>query len=163
MEIEKRQPEIGKKAWNIVRVMVYMMRRSNAKRKMMVELNSLMKKGKNASKALSKLILHHHHHYSCRSNDVNASFVSPRDYEFSCSNTPLPKRKKHGQHYQAEELKVMHKVLGILSRYEEVEASPAGGVDKDAEEFINKFYRELKKQRPIDALATPSPYHQWAT
>ncbi|KAG6389124.1 hypothetical protein SASPL_150583 [Salvia splendens] len=104
---------------------MYMMRRSKVKRKIMVELNTLVNK----------------------------------DYEFSCSNTPLPKRKK--SHHYDNDLKAMHKAFGILSRYDVVEASPfPGGVDKDAEEFINKFYRELKKQRPAE---TPSPYREWTT
>ncbi|KAH6796864.1 hypothetical protein C2S52_021418 [Perilla frutescens var. hirtella] len=185
MEIEKGAPEIGQKLWNIVRIMFYMMRRSKAKTKIMVELNMLVKKGKNAGKAISNLILHHHHHHysalTCRSNDVTASFISPREYEFSCSNTPLYKRRNHHHHhnYQAEELKLMHKVFGILSRYDMVEASPPAAtqpfsaadsddqlqlqVDKDAEEFIKKFYRELKKQKPLAALESPSPYREWAS
>ncbi|XP_047968797.1 uncharacterized protein LOC125212625 [Salvia hispanica] len=158
MEIGKRQPKIATKIWNIVRIAMYMMRRSKVKRKIMVELNTLVNKGKKGAKA----ILDHHHHYSCRSNDTaNTAFVSARDYEFSCSNTPVPKRKNRHNHQYDNDLKVMHKAFGILSRYDIVEASPFhGGVDKDAEEFINKFYRELKKQRPAE---TPSPYREWTT
>lgn len=32
-------------------------------------------------------------------------------------------------------------------------------VDKDAEEFIKKFYKDLKQQKKIAALESPSPYH----
>lgn len=35
-------------------------------------------------------------------------------------------------------------------------------VDKDAEEFINKFYKNLKQQKRMAALESPSPYHIWA-
>lgn len=35
-------------------------------------------------------------------------------------------------------------------------------VDKDAEEFIKKFYKDLKQQRRVAALDSPSPYHIWA-
>ncbi|KAL1532895.1 hypothetical protein AAHA92_32853 [Salvia divinorum] len=159
MEIEKRKPKVATKIWNIVGIAVYMMTRSKVKRKLMVEFNTLVKKGKKGAKAINNLIADHHHHYLCRSNDTaNTAFVSARDYEFSCSNTPLPKRKNR-HHY--EDLKVMHKALGILSRYDVVEVPPFySGVDKDAEEFINNFYRELKKERPAE---TPSPYREWTT
>ncbi|KAG8367352.1 hypothetical protein BUALT_Bualt16G0063200 [Buddleja alternifolia] len=151
----------------------------------MVDLHMLVKKGKIASKALT-----------CQSNDsVNMSFISPRDYEFSCSNSPIfPSKRKthHHNQYQADqELKVMQKMFDILNRYDVVEASPLPGfgpspvvrqlrvtdspfsemkeitekqqqVDKDAEEFINKFYKDLKNQKKIAALESPSPYHLWA-
>ncbi|KAM3383179.1 hypothetical protein P3S68_008754 [Capsicum galapagoense] len=35
-------------------------------------------------------------------------------------------------------------------------------VDKDAEEFIKKFYKELKQQKKIASLESPSPYHVYA-
>lgn len=208
MEIEKSPPEIAKKLWNIVRIVLYMMRKSISKSKIVVDLHMLIKRGKIAGKAIGNLMLHlHHHHHNyysaltCRSNDINTSFVSPREYEFSCSNTPLfasfhSKRKNHHHHqrlhYQAEELKVMRKVVDILNHYDAVEASPSATlpgfgrspmvrqlrvtdspfpikdaeendeVDQDAEEFIKNFYKDLKKQKRIAALESPSPYHLWA-
>ncbi|KAK4432984.1 hypothetical protein Salat_1060600 [Sesamum alatum] len=205
MEIEKSPPEIAKKLWNIVRIVFYMMRKGIAKSKIMLDLHTLLKRGKIASKAAigNLLMLHHHHHHNnnyysaltCRSNDINASFVSPREYEFSCSNSPvvygLSKRRNH-RHHRPEELKVMHKVLDILNRYDVVEASsplpgfgrsPAGRqlrvtdspfpvkdpeekhdqVDRDCEEFIKNFYKDLKNQKRIAAgVESPSPYHVWA-
>ncbi|KAI3447027.1 hypothetical protein Pfo_003692 [Paulownia fortunei] len=203
MEIEKSPPEIAKKLWNIVRIVFYMMRKSIAKSKIMVDLHMLLKRGKLASKAIGNLMLHHHHNYysalTCRSNDINMSFVSPREYEFSCSNSPVypsyhSKRKNNHHRHQAEEHKVMHKVFDILNRYDVVEASPLTTlpgfghspmvrqlrvtdspfmnkdaedqnhqVDKDAEEFIKKFYKDLKNQKRIAALESPSPYHLWAS
>ncbi|KAL0345185.1 UNVERIFIED_CONTAM: hypothetical protein Sradi_4349800 [Sesamum radiatum] len=195
MEIEKSPPEIAKKLWNIVRIVFYMMRKSLAKSKIMLDLHMLLKRGKLASKAaIGNLMLHHHHHYSaltCRSNDVATSFVSPREYEFSCSNSPAYRRNHVQRHHQPDhhDLKVMHKVFDILNRYDVVEASPLPGfghspvgrqlrvtdspfpvkdpeenhqVDRDCEEFIKKFYKDLKNQKRVAALESPSPYHVWA-
>ncbi|KAL0315685.1 UNVERIFIED_CONTAM: hypothetical protein Sradi_5446700 [Sesamum radiatum] len=198
MEMEKSPPEIAKKLWNIVRIVFYMMRKSLAKSKIMLDLHMLLKRGKLASKAaIGNLMLHHHHNHNyysaltCRSNDVTTSFISPREYEFSCSNSPAygpSKRRNHvNRHHQPDhDLKVMHKVFDILNRYDVVEASPLPGfgrspvgrqlrvtdspfpvkdpeenhqVDRDCEEFIKKFYKDLKNQKRIAALESPSPYH----
>ncbi|GFP86726.1 hypothetical protein PHJA_000816400 [Phtheirospermum japonicum] len=180
MEIEKNPPDIDKKLWNIVRIVLYMMRKNIAKSKiLMVDLQMLLKRGKIASKAK----VSYYSALTCRSNDISKSFISPRDYEFSCSNTPLYPSKRR-QAAQDDQLKLMHNVLGILNRYDAdvmeasspplapspnnvmdnkgdtVEINNSGQVDKDAEEFINKFYKDLMKQKRLAALDSPSPlYH----
>ncbi|KAI3443723.1 hypothetical protein Pfo_000388 [Paulownia fortunei] len=201
MEIEKSPSEIAKKFWSIVRTAFYMMRKSLSKSKLVLHLHMLLKRGKVASKAIGNLMLTHNHNYystlTCRSNDVNKSFLSPQEYEFSCSNSPvyssyLSKRKNHHLHrrrqghYQEEELNVVQNMLDVWNHYDAIEASPLPGfgcspkvrqlrvtdspfplkdteehhqVDKDAEEFIKKFYKDLKDQKRIAALESPSPYH----
>lgn len=188
------------KLWNIVRVALFMLKKGILKSKIMV-----VKRGKAVA---GSLMLHHHYvALTCRSDDSHLSFVSPRDYEFSCSNSPAfpfhANKRKHHRHltrvprssYQYNDVstvKAVQKVLIEMLNRENVEAanspvmtlpgfgkSPTGRqlkitdspfalnddddvdgdaqVDKAAEEFINKFYRDLDLQRTMAAL--DSPYH----
>ncbi|KAE9613981.1 hypothetical protein Lal_00016445 [Lupinus albus] len=140
MEIEPNQPVVAKKLWNIVRVLFFMFRKGIAKSKILVDFNMLLKRGKLAGKALvNNLMLHHHHFaaaFACRHHDTNLSFISPREYEFSCSNSPtIPfhtiKRKHHYsnrlskscQYDDVSTLSAVQRVLEMLNN-EKVEASP---------------------------------------
>ncbi|XP_073278698.1 uncharacterized protein [Primulina huaijiensis] len=196
--MENSPKEIGKKYWSMLKIMLYMMRKGVCKSKLLLDFHMLLSQGKLASKAINKLILHSHQTYfaafTCRSDDAHMSFISPREYEFSCSNTPVSKRKNNRHHqyhglcrHTAQEINVVQKVFQILKDYDDddntPEASPAPRgtcmaadsletklkdadknhqVDKDAEVFIKKFYKDLKNQKRIAALESPSPYHKWA-
>ena len=81
-----------------------MLRKGLSNRKLLVDLNMMLKRGnKIASKAIGNLMFHHHHHNDHR----KVSFTSaPCEYEFSCSNTPtyslpfhISKRRHHHHHY----------------------------------------------------------------
>ncbi|KAF8364719.1 hypothetical protein HHK36_033306 [Tetracentron sinense] len=170
----------------------------------MVELHLMIKRGKIAGKAIGNLMFHHHHsNFSCRSHDPHLSFVSPREYEFSCSNSPafpfyFTKRKTHHSytnrhhHYSIDDdddmttVNAVKKMLEMLNNNDVTEASPItlpgfgrspmvrqlritdspfplrdadedSHVDKAAEEFIEKFYKDLKLQNKMVGLLTP--YH----
>ena len=90
MEIEASRPVVAKKVWNMVRVLFFMLRKGIAKSKIMVEFHLMLKRGK---LALNNLILNHHYYnmqtsfFTCRSHH-HSTFISPSDYEFSCSNSP---------------------------------------------------------------------------
>lgn len=137
MEIEPSQPVVAKKLWNIVRVLFFMLRKGIAKSKIMVEFHLMLKRGKLAGKALvNNLMLHHH--FTCRRHDTHLSFISPREYEFSCSNSPAIKRKHYHHHHNhssrlskscqyddVSTLNAVQKVLiEVLNNHEKVEASP---------------------------------------
>ncbi|CAK9174559.1 unnamed protein product [Ilex paraguariensis] len=113
--MEPNIPVLAKKFWSIVRVAFFMLRKGISKRKLMLDLNLMMKRGKIAGKALQNLMFHHAHNWSSasssatfnrHSHDGHLSF-SPAggEYEFSCSNSPaypnfqflfnLNKRKPH--------------------------------------------------------------------
>lgn len=92
---EQNLPVIAKKFWNIVRVAFFMLRKGISKRKLMLDLNLIMKRGKIASKAAIQNLMFHHmtHQWSFatthRGRDKNLPFSPPRnEYEFSCSNSP---------------------------------------------------------------------------
>lgn len=91
---EQNLPVIAKKFWNIVRVAFFMLRKSIS-RKLMLDLNLIMKRGKIASKAaIQNLMFHHMIHqwsFTMTHREKNLPFSPPHnnnEYEFSCSNTP---------------------------------------------------------------------------
>ncbi|KAJ9167874.1 hypothetical protein P3X46_019464 [Hevea brasiliensis] len=204
MEMEPSTPQVAKKIWHIIRVVFFMLRKGISKSRIMVDLHLMLKRGnKLAGKAIGNLMYHHHKSsFSCRSNDA-LSFISPREYEFSCSNSPATinpflahKRKHHHHHFHFAKsykyddvttvaaVQKMQKMLEMLNS-EVVEASPMvlpgfgkspmvrqlritdspfplkdegdSQVDKAAEEFIKKFYKDLKLQKT--GTAFESPYH----
>lgn len=206
MEMEPAStPEVGKKLWHIVRVIFYMVRKSISKSRIMVDLHLMLKRGnKLAEKAICNLMFHNYQHssFGCRSNDA-LSFISPREYEFSCSNSPAnfnpfyTHKRKHQLNLFAKSYKyndvttaaAVQKMLEMLNNPEvasAVEASPLSlpgfgkspmvrqlritdspfplkdegdsQVDKAAEEFIKKFYKDLKLQKTA-AAALESPYN----
>ncbi|KAG5225719.1 hypothetical protein OIU76_026756 [Salix suchowensis] len=212
MEMEPAStPEVGKKLWHIVRVIFYMMRKSISKSRIMVDLHLMLKRGnKLAEKAIYNLMFHSHHHhssFSCRSGDA-LSFISPREYEFSCSNSPAnfnpfyTHKRKHQLNLFAKSYKyndvttvaAVQKMLEMLNNPDQVasgavEASPLslpgfgkspmvrqlritdspfplkdegdGQVDKAAEEFIKKFYKDLRLQKTAAAALESPSYGMW--
>ena len=202
MEMEPSPPPVvAKKLWNIIRVVFFMIRKGICKSKIMVDLHLMLKRGKLAGKTIANNLMFHNNFssLSCKSND-SLSFISPREYEFSCSNSPanhypfhFNKRKHHHHHlftksYGYDDVTTVNAVQKVLEMLNNdiVEASPLvtlpgfgkspmvrqlrvtdspfplkddgdSQVDKAAEEFINKFYKDLKLQKRTAALE--SPYH----
>ncbi|XP_028793613.1 uncharacterized protein LOC114749290 [Neltuma alba] len=186
------------KLWNIVRVVVFMLKKGIGKRKIKINLSLLVKRGKIAvGKAIAGSIKLHHHYASltCRSHDSYLSFISPSDYEFSCNNSPaLPframanKKRKH-KPCNHDDVSTFNAFRKVLVDNLEVENSPSatlpgfgqspagrqlritdspfplkdddedgdGQVDKAAEEFINRFYKDLNLQKRM--AASDSPYN----
>ncbi|KAI4350806.1 hypothetical protein L6164_005221 [Bauhinia variegata] len=172
----------------------------------MVEFHLMLKRGKLAGKAIANNLTIHHHAaaFTCRSHDA-ISFVSPRDYEFSCSNSPAYpfhhlKKRKHGhfgsrfsKSYQYDDVATVNAVQKVLEMLNNdvVEASPlvtlpgfgkspmgrqlritdspfplmddgdSAQVDRAAEEFINKFYKDLNLQKRMAALESPYQNNMW--
>ncbi|KAB2611260.1 hypothetical protein D8674_019292 [Pyrus ussuriensis x Pyrus communis] len=196
-------PVIARRIWSIVRVAFFMLKKGISKRKLLLDLNMMMKRGKLASKALSNLMFHHHHHnHNHPHYSSTTSSAAPREYEFSCSNTPnypfhlMGKRRHHSNHNnfftcahapltQDDEMATAGAVKAVLEMLNNeswavetvasVAASPVlpgfgkspmvrqlritdspfplreadedNHVDKAAEEFIEKFYKNLWQQR----------------
>ncbi|KAE8736137.1 Casein kinase I protein isoform 1 [Hibiscus syriacus] len=199
--MEQNTPATIKRVWNIVKAVLFMMRKGIvSKRKLMVDLNMMLERGKIAgAKAIDNLMFHHHNN---NNRQVSTSSTAASEYEFSCSNTPnytFPfniAAKKNGinnyyHHFFActhapptpdDDMATMNAVkaaLEILNKndsYNNVVASspmlPGFGqtplarqlritdtpfplrdvdeendyVDKAAEDFINRFYKDLKQQ-----------------
>ncbi|KAK7847813.1 uncharacterized protein LOC112015919 [Quercus suber] len=95
--MEVHSPVIAKRLWNVLRVTFFMIRKGLiSKRKLIMDMNLMMKRGKLLRKSLSNLMSHHHH-----SKNMARAGYGIQEYEFSCSNSPnpvffhVPKRKHH--------------------------------------------------------------------
>ncbi|KAK8618823.1 hypothetical protein V6N13_132802 [Hibiscus sabdariffa] len=204
--MEQNLPVISKRVWSIVRAVLFMMRKGfPSKKKLMVDLNMVLKRGKIASaKAIGNLMFHHH-----RQRQVSPSSFTPvskaaavQEYEFSCSNTPnyifpFNHKKKNGSTnnyyhhlfacvhapptHDDDNLATMNAVKVVLemlnsndmegalaaspmlpgfgqtplARQPRVTDSPFplrdtdednSYVDRAADDFINRFYKDLKQQ-----------------
>ncbi|KAK8618821.1 hypothetical protein V6N13_132800 [Hibiscus sabdariffa] len=205
--MEQNLPVISKRVWNIVRAVLFMVRKGFlSKKKLMLDLNMVLKRGKIASaKAIANLMFHHH-----RQRQVSPSSFTPvskaaaavQEYEFSCSNTPnyifpFNHKKKNGSTnnyyhhlfacvhapptHDDDNLATMNAVKVVLEMLNNndmegvVAASPMlpgfgqtplarqlrvtdspfplrdtdednSYVDRAAEDFINRFYKDLKQQ-----------------
>ncbi|KAK8574725.1 hypothetical protein V6N13_034029 [Hibiscus sabdariffa] len=193
--MEQNLPVRAKRAWSIVRAVLFMMKRGIfSKPKFMVHLHMLLKRGKIAT---SKAIANVHHH------QVPSSSSAAHEYEFSCSNTPnyifpfnlatAKKKTSYYHHFFActhappthdEDMATVNAVKVVLEMLNDndnnagaavVAASPMlpgfgqtplvrqlritdspfplrdadegnDSVDKAAEDFIKKFYKDLKLQ-----------------
>ncbi|KAK9066228.1 hypothetical protein SSX86_013549 [Deinandra increscens subsp. villosa] len=80
--MEQNLPLVSKKVWSLVRAILFMFKKNISKRKLLLDLNLMMKRGKIAGKALQNLMIMLHNR---RSNPPPPT----EDYEFSCSNTPV--------------------------------------------------------------------------
>ncbi|KAK8519727.1 hypothetical protein V6N13_104843 [Hibiscus sabdariffa] len=190
--MEENLPVTAKRAWSIVKAVLFMMKRGIlSKPKFMVHLHLLLKRGKIAT---SKAMLHHH--------QVSSSSSAAHEYQFSCTNTPnyifpfnlaTKKKTSYYHHFFActhappthdEDMATVNAVKVLLEMLNDndsnvgaavVAASPMlpgfgqtplvrqlritdspfplrdadegnDSVDKAAEDFIKKFYKDLKLQ-----------------
>ncbi|RYR54135.1 hypothetical protein Ahy_A06g029391 isoform B [Arachis hypogaea] len=164
-----------------------------SKRKMMMDMNLMMKKGKLLRKSLANFMSFHHHHHH---KNMMARVVTHDHYEFSCNNSPnpVPKRNKHhfnfpciharnsnhninavvlvpktpeyafnfrfdninGSDFAPGERKSpLLSSSPLISTYDENEeiGNGSGGViDDEAEDFIRRFYEQLRSQSRMQLL-----------
>lgn len=112
--MEPNVPVVAKRIWGIVRVVFFMLRKGISKRKLLLDLNMMMKRGKIASKAaISNLMTFHtgggstSFRRSSADSRVSSFSAPPGEYEFSCSNTPnympfnlgKPRRHHHAHNF----------------------------------------------------------------
>ncbi|KAK9089980.1 hypothetical protein Sjap_023157 [Stephania japonica] len=103
---------MAKRLWNVLRIALYMIRKGGvvSKRKLMVDMNLMMKRGRILRKSLGNLMFHHRQHSSKDATSATnnyyytstGGFGMSNHYEYSCSNSPNPvlfhiSRRKH--HY----------------------------------------------------------------
>ncbi|KAL3618293.1 hypothetical protein CASFOL_038614 [Castilleja foliolosa] len=169
--MEQNLPIITKKIWKIMRVVYFMLRKGISKGKLLADLASLMKRGKIAGKAAIQNLMFHHH--PAASVATRRPFPDGA-YNFSFSNSPIvfkTKNKNSGGSTPPFDFAAMAAALEIFSSATASPALPGFGpspmvrqlritdspfpvrdleednhVDAAAEEFIMKFYKDLKKQ-----------------
>ncbi|CAL0321596.1 unnamed protein product [Lupinus luteus] len=178
-------PVIAKRLWNVLRVTFFMTKKGLiSKRKVIIDMNLMMKKGKFLRKSMRNLMHHNHQH----AKNLARGGYGIQEYEFSCSNSPnpvffhVPKRKHHFTfpciksnevvEDESDELdafegyceenkaivlvpKTPENVFNIgfdVSEFEENEESGKGEVDEQAEDFIRRFYEQLRMQSQMQLL-----------
>ncbi|PHT79379.1 hypothetical protein T459_17431 [Capsicum annuum] len=187
--MNQKLPVMAKRFWKVVRVAYFMLKKGlSSKRKLMFELNLLVKRGKIAGKtAIQNLMLHDHNN-----NNTQGHHSSFKEfYEFSCSNSPafhLPfhlnkRNNKHSYHAvpaieHDDVIMINAAVFKALEMLQSETASPAlpgfgrtptvrqlritdspfplrdeadegdmmSHVDEKADEFISRFYRDLRRE-----------------
>ncbi|KAJ9189802.1 hypothetical protein P3X46_001055 [Hevea brasiliensis] len=205
MEVHPRVNSMlaAKRLWNVLRLTFFMIRKGLvSKRKLIMDMNLMVKRGKLLRKSFSNLICHHHHHH--HGNMASGSY-GLEEYEFSCSNSPnpvffhLPKRKHHYfpcinppevieeeeetnkaaalvmvpktpdeypfnlfHHLDASDFAPEEKRSPLpsplsvrVSNYsseDENDSGINGEVDDEAEEFIRRFYEQLRLQSRMQLL-----------
>ncbi|KAL9376409.1 hypothetical protein Peur_030529 [Populus x canadensis] len=106
--MEQSPPLIAKKACNMLRLIFLMIQKGMLKSKVMLDLHFLMRRGKILGKALNDIMVQQHNTLSCISHDVHMSFISPREYEFSCSGSPAYKFYSYKQPYYQARRRSLH-------------------------------------------------------
>ncbi|KDP34167.1 hypothetical protein JCGZ_07738 [Jatropha curcas] len=84
--MEPNPTVMSKKLYNMLRIALFMIQKGVSKTKFMFDVHLMIKRGKILGKALNDLMVEQHHNLSCVSHDVHMSFISPREYEFSCTS-----------------------------------------------------------------------------
>ncbi|KAK7336202.1 hypothetical protein VNO77_16736 [Canavalia gladiata] len=88
--MEVHSPVVAKRLWNVLRVTFFMIRKGLiSKRKMIMDMNLMIKKGKVVRKCVSNFMSFHHNHHHKNSKSVTRGSFGVH-YEFSCSNSPNP-------------------------------------------------------------------------
>ncbi|GFQ06930.1 hypothetical protein PHJA_002837000 [Phtheirospermum japonicum] len=177
--MEQNLPIVAKKFWNIVRVIYFMLRKGIiSKGKLLADLNTIMKRGKIAGKAaVHNLMMFHHHHIAAaagrRSHDRRLSFpaddfhLSKRSKNHSAlapssvdgelvsaalemmigSAAASPALPGFGRTPMVRQLRITDSPFPMR----EVEEGNYH-VDEAAEEFIVRFYKDLKRQNEMGYL-----------
>ncbi|KAL9232113.1 hypothetical protein vseg_007256 [Gypsophila vaccaria] len=172
--MDQNLPIVTKKLLSMMRVVFYILRKTINKKKLLLDLNLLIKRGKFvAGKTLTNLLFHHH-----QTRHVSATLFED-EYEFSCTNTPLYRhyftnitKSKNNDHLdKITSVDQMWEMLAERSNRDKLELnggrrSPTvsrklritdspypvdneGGdlrVDEAADEFIKRFYDQLRQQ-----------------
>ncbi|KAJ4899303.1 hypothetical protein Rs2_13254 [Raphanus sativus] len=161
--MEQNAQIAAKRLWKVVRIVFCVLKTGTVKNKLMLDLNLMLKRG---NKAITNL-RRRRSSFTGGADVTSSSRV--RDYEFSCSNTPANdpfsymckrKRRVHGGIDKEDAVTEAVKKLRVTDSPFPLDD---GGdhdhvVDKAAEEFIKKFYKNLKLQKKM-GNALDSPYH----
>ncbi|KAK6153628.1 hypothetical protein DH2020_013267 [Rehmannia glutinosa] len=158
--------------WKIVRVVYFMLRKGISKGKLLAAINIMMKRGKIAGKeAIQNLMFHHHHHAAADRRVHEYEFSCSNSPAYRSFHLPFHlNKRKHSVPPPAEE-DLMAAAMEMVNSAAASPALPGFGpspmvrqlrvtdspfplrdveenshVDEAAEEFIMKFYKDLRQQ-----------------
>nr|KYP42957.1 hypothetical protein KK1_035620 [Cajanus cajan] len=138
-----RAPLVAEKLCKTVRLLGY-------------DMQDMVKRGKSIGKALNDVVVRHHQALTCRPRDAHVSFVSPLEYQFSCSGSPPRRRRLSPPSAAHRPPRMCRGDGGAIERRVKISGSMVKQAEKDfevdeaAEEFIARFYRELRLQKWLD-------------
>jgi hypothetical protein len=161
--MENQPTVVIEKVTKTVRLIGFLIQNGVSKsNRVMQDMQEVMKRGKNIGKALNNVMVKHHEALTCRPRDADMYFVSPLEYQFSCSSSPprlsravssrrklLSPAKEHGRRQPKLCRRDINEGRRAKMTTVEIEEEEFH-VDKAAEEFIDKFYRELRLQKWLD-------------
>ncbi|CAN0878167.1 hypothetical protein LINGRAHAP2_LOCUS12330 [Linum grandiflorum] len=163
--MEQTLPLMAKKAWGMVRVLLFMLRRGIiSKRKLLLlDLNMAIKRGnKLASKAIANLKLHHHHHHHRQPSSAAEESAAEEAVKMAlemvnATTTDGGGGDVYAAAYTSPSPMVVHRRRKGVARSLRITDSPFplreddggdnGVVDRKADEFIANFYRQLQQQQ----------------
>lgn len=159
--MDNQQTVLTEKVNKTVRLIGFIIQNGVSKSNRVVQdMQEMMKRGKNIGKALNNVMVRNHEALTCRTRDADVSFVSPLEYQFSCSSSPprlsrgvsrkklLSPGTEHGRRQRRRGTGNERRRVRV--ERETVEVEKEFHVDKAAEEFIERFYRELRLQKWLD-------------
>ncbi|KAD3337845.1 hypothetical protein E3N88_33366 [Mikania micrantha] len=167
MDIESSGATIrSKKLWTKVKIVLYMLRKTLAKTKLLVDLHINLKDRKLAQKAFTTLLLHQHAATACggcTNDNIDALLVSPHIPKLQTSTGSISKSNQRHDGGGIIEPPPPQAAVSLELRVNEYESllwedQEESQVDKAAEAFIKKFYKQLKQQH-ITCVESPSPNH----
>ena len=173
MESSAPPTPVAKKLKPVLRAVSHMIKKGiTSRRKLMLDLHLLLERTKIAGKAIASILTFNNNHHN-----PAAFFYSPREVEFSCSNTPsYPPPHVHKQknrnsieeasaasiarafemmseeiNYSVAESVVPSPSLRVTDSVfpikEDEEVDNDDRVDRQAEDFIRRFYEQLRVQQ----------------
>ncbi|CAK8535846.1 unnamed protein product [Lathyrus sativus] len=163
--MESNIPIISKRVWNMVRVAFFMLRKKLSKGKLMTDINMMLKRRRKlAGKAIANLMFHHHHKGSTSSRHSHNSFtftrVPPKPDDEAMTMSAMetimdmlnndqaiveasPALSRFERSPTARQLRVTDSPFPLRDDDDDEKDNQ---VDKAAEDFIKRFYNQLRKQ-----------------
>ncbi|KAL3639757.1 hypothetical protein CASFOL_014725 [Castilleja foliolosa] len=176
--MEQNLPIIAKKIWKMAKVIYFMLRKGISKGKLFSALNIMMKRSKIAGKeAIQNLIFHHHHHTAAVGHLEYEFSCGNKPAHIFHLPFHLHKRKNSGGRVPTQEDLMAAAMAEMIHSAAASPALPGFGpspigrqlrisdspfpigdfedsqlVDDAAEEFIMKFYKDLRQQNSTPYL-----------
>ncbi|XP_009776771.1 uncharacterized protein LOC107791111 [Nicotiana tabacum] len=162
--MEQNLPVIAKKFWKIVRAAFFMLRKGISKQKLMLDIKLMVKRSKIGSckSAVQNLMFHHTHHLSLNKRNKHTTTLSNENdvvlvdeavvkvlEMIQCTETaysPANNLPGFGRTPIVRKLRVTDSPFPLRS-----EEDNYNHVDEAADEFISKFYRNLRRQSSLSA------------
>ncbi|KAK9069741.1 hypothetical protein SSX86_010135 [Deinandra increscens subsp. villosa] len=160
--MEQKVPLITKKAWNLIRLVFFTLKKGISKRKFLIDLNMMMKHGKITTTHRNPHHLSGEYEFSCRNTPpypLSLFSTSNKSHRLSNRNPALAVDDNDNDDITIDSavIKVLNMMTSAtvkspLVEQQKITESPFpvakgcddGEVDEAAEKFIRRFYNDLR-------------------